>query len=926
MKSKFLFLIFLCSILFAAETGRIRGKVTDKAGLPLAGVNIVVRGPSLQGERRAVSLRDGSFIIPLLPPGKYELRFTLQGYSPEILKGVTVRLGRETFLRVRMESKALTEEITVEAKAPPSERFSTDTSYQIGKDELDLLPSSGRDPVDLTKFLPGVVGVRESTRRGRGRGLPSFRGEGEEGNNWLVDGLSVRGVRLANEGIAVNYDAIEEAQIIADPFSPDLASAFGGVINITTKSGGNEFHGEAGLLFTDKALQASKLPQLSLSFEPESFSHYTGYFNLGGPIVRDKLWFFLSEDVFYAQDISKEGYIDYMFIPAGERSKALNSLFLKLSFSPVRNHTLYFTFMDRRLLREKGGLGFEETRRREEFGEKIFILNYKGVFSPTFYMEASLGKANRRSFFEPASGDLGPSLYFIEDVAQNTHNALGKTLDTEGRRNLVLRIHYLYSSERLGSHEIGAGIEYQNQWSRFQVEFSGRDEDPFPGNGFDNGTKYSFHSWKEGYRTPSLLWEYGPFSFVNSITSYGFYLMDRFTYGHLTMMLGLRSFLQNNYDSQGRVMWKWGFSDFLSPRLFLSLDITGDGKNVLKAGWGIFKDISPTLHLGFFNPQAPVQFRRYRWVGPENPTQDELHDPENWEFLNEERRGPYEINPEIKPNSLSRILVEYDRALGEGWVFKARFIQTKARNLLELVGYFDPSPPYYKFVFENFKFKRRDYRGVELELQGKMGKFLFFNASYCHSSARGTNPGQVETGSWSDEEGGTYYISLFGKHIYVPDIPELAPLKQLFDWGFGGLGGPMYGDEGWYGKLPYSVDHLAKFNVLVFAPYGVVFSLAGAYISGYHWEKRGLVPFFGYYAFPEGRGARVTPSHFYLDMAMEKEIYLFSGISATFRIDVFNLFNSQKPISLVREDTPAFGRVWGRQQPRQARFSLLIKW
>ncbi len=926
MKGRFFLLLALSSLIFATETGKIRGRVTDSAGLPLPGVKIVLKGKSIQGERHTLSLRDGSFILPLLPPGKYELHLSLEGYSPVVLKNVVVSLGKETFLRIRMEAKALREEVTVEAEAPPSERFSTDTSYEVGKDELEVLPTSGRDPVDLTKFVPGVVGVRASTRRGRGRGLPVFRGEGEEGNNWLVDGLSVRGVRLANQGIAVNYDAIEQIQIISDPFSPDLASAFGGVINIITKSGGEEFHGEAGLLFTDQALQAAKLPQLSISFEPESFSHYNGYFNFGGPLIRNKLWFFISDDVFWMKDTTKGQNLDYLFIPAGERERIVNSLFLKFSYSPVVNHNIYLTYMNRSLARQKGGLGVVEARRREDFSEGILILNYKGVFSPSFYLEASLGYASRSSFFEPASGDLGPALYFVEDIAQNIHNALGRTTDKEGRRNFVLRMHYLYSSASLGSHEISAGLEYQYQWSRFQVNFSGRDEDPFPGNGFDNGTKFSFRSWKKGQRTPVLLWEYGPFSFINSVSSLGFYLMDRFTYGRLTLMAGLRSYIQNNYDSQGKLMWRWGISDFLSPRIFLSLDLTGDGRNVIKAGWGIFKDITTTLHLGFFNPQAPVQFRRYIWKGPENPTQEELHNPENWEFLNEERRGPYEINPTLKPNSLTRFLLEYDRVLGRGWVLKARLVKTEARNLLELVGYFDPEPPYYKFVFENFRFKRRDYLGMEVELNGALGKILIFNASYSHSRARGTNPGQVETGSWSDEEGGTYYISLFGKHIYVPDLPELQPLRELFDWGFGGLGGPMFGDEGWYGKLPYSVDHVAKINAIIFGPWGIVFSVAGAYLSGYHWEKRGLVPFFGYYAFPEGRGSRTTPPHFYLDLGIEKEIPILSGYTVGLRLDLFNLFNSQKPVSYVREDTPAFGKIWGRQQPRQARVSIIIRW
>ncbi|GAF86266.1 unnamed protein product, partial [marine sediment metagenome] len=205
-------------------------------------------------------------------------------------------------------------------------------------------------------------------------------------------------------------------------------------------------------------------------------------------------------------------------------------------------------------------------------------------------------------------------------------------------------------------------------------------------------------------------------------------------------------------------------------------------------------------------------------------------------------------------------------------------------------------------------------------------------ASYSHALARGTNPGQTETGSWAQEEGNTNYLGLFGNHIYIPDFPELAETKAYYDWALAGLGGRGIGDEGWYGKLPYSIDHNFKLLTVFTAPYGVTFSGAFEYISGYYWEKLGYVPFFGgYYSFPETRGTRSTPSHFFLDLGAEKE-FILAGLglpqstALTVRADIFNLFNSQKPVSYVKEDIPIFGQVWGRQQPRQVRISIKFKW
>ena len=119
---------------------------------------------------------------------------------------------------------------------------------------------------------------------------------------------------------------------------------------------------------------------------------------------------------------------------------------------------------------------------------------------------------------------------------------------------------------------------------------------------------------------------------------------------------------------------------------------------------------------------------------------------------------------------------------------------------------------------------------------------------------------------------------------------------------------------------------------MYFAPHGFTFSAAFEWVSGYYWEKLGYVPFFGgYYSFPETRGTRETEPHYYLDLGLEKEfslrgLRLSQHMALILRFDVFNLTNSQKPISFVKEDIPIFGDIWSRQQPRQARIMVKIRW
>jgi len=927
---------------FAIETGEIKGKVADENGASLPGVEITAAGPSLQGTRTILSSKDGDFHFPLLPVGKYTLTFKRPGFNTMKHENVVVRLGMTTSLKVVMPLTTLQKEIVVTAEIPLIDKTSTDTSYYLGATDLEKIPVQNRTIVDAVKFAPGVTGVRMNTRRGTAtEGQPSFRGEGEEGNTWIVDGLSISGVRLKDSGMKLNFDSLDEIQIISDSFSPEFGSAYGGIINMVTKSGSNEFKGEASFVLMNKNLQAARQPQLSVVSEPDYFSNGNWYFNLGGPIRKDKLWFFLSENYYTNTEQTKDGAVDYLFIPGGKKTTSNNNIFTKLTYSINSNHNVSVTAIYDKSLRQKGGTGFPEMVEEKKYNDLIFRLNYKGILSASTFIEAGLGQVKRESSRHPVSGDLGPAQYFIKDLAQNIHNAYGDVTDDENRLDASFKFTTYLETETFGHHEINLGLEYYKVSSDFRSEFSGRDEDIFPGDGYDNGTKYVFDTWKNNKGTPTSLREYGFFSFKNSSRGMGIYFKDKVSWDRFTLMVGIRSQTQLCLDGRGEKIWSWNLLDFISPRFSLTVDLTKDGTNILKLAWGRFSDPITTMPLGFFNPGGSLTYRDYVWKGPENPSDGEVHNPSNWEPSFELPMQRFEVANGLTPNFQSRFLIEFDRRIAPDWAVKARYVHSEAKNLLEALMVIDlDSEAGYKFLYDNFENKRRNYGGFEVELIGKIGQKFFLNASYSHALAEGTNPGQTETGSWSQEEGSTNYVGLFGKHMYVPNpnLPgyeeskaKLEMIKAKVDYLFGGLGGRGIGDEGWYGKLPYSIDHDFKLNATFSGPSNVLFSAAFEYISGYYWEKLDYVPGFGgYYSFPEGRGSRKTPAHNYLDLSLEKSFAVptfgaFKNASLSVRLDMFNLLNSQRPISYVKEDVGIFGTVWGRQQPRQARISAKLK-
>jgi hypothetical protein len=909
----------------AEQTGEIRGKITDEQGEALPGVAITAKSPSLQGIRNAVTDPDGNFRLPLLPVGFYSLTCELSGFEKLTILNNEVRLGFTLSVSVHLKMAAVSEEVTVTAENPLIDKVNADNSYRLKGDDLARIPSQARTIEEIVSFTPGVTGVRDNTITGTGTGLPSFRGEGDAGNNWLVDGLSMKGVQTNDPGVRINYDAWEEVQIISDGFDPSLGQSQGGFINVITKSGGNELHGEIGTLIRDWHLRAGRQDQLAVVSEPDTSLHQF-YGNLGGPIIKDKLWFFVSNNLLRTIDDTEQQAIGWLTIPPGNRRFNTNNIFAKVTYTPQKNHTFSLSGTLIKSLNQTGGIGLPETYEKTDYKDYSYRINYRGILSQDTLLTATWGHYKRHSATEPLDGDYGPPSYTWQDIVQTTNNSPWGQISTEWRTDFSLQATRYLDFGRWGNHEVGAGFIYFNYRYEGEWKPTGLDFDPWKGNGFDSGALIGWTS----PGIPSVLFEYGPGESKNRTRGIGFYIKDRFTIGRLSLMLGLRAETQKIFNDAGETVWRWGLGDFLSPRFSLAFDLLGDGNNVLKFSYGQFASTMTTQSLSFFNRHFAYTTRFYLWTGGVNPTDSQLQDPANWAFLGEQSAAtPLEVDPNLKPNKTSKFLLEFDRQLGKNWALKVRGIYSYAKNLTEDLALYDreiwETSGEFKWIYANFELKRRSYRAVEVELDRKIAGRFMLNVSYTWSQAKGTSPGNSEEwATWGPVSGGSAYeLGVFGDRPYVP---EGEPDKELIDSLFQGVGGRGIGDEGWYGFLPYSVDHQVKILGTYIAPYGFIISAGVEYLSGYHWEKKGLYQPWGlYFAFPEGRGGRTTPAHMYVDLSIEKDFVLQRGFVLGLGLNVYNLFNSQRPISFVKEDTELFGQVWGRQQPRWLQFKVTVK-
>ncbi len=912
---------------FAAETGTIKGKVLTKQGELLPGVTITLEGSSMQGKRTMISGEDGSFRFPIVPVGRYTLTFELMGFATLKQENVPVGLGATTPLEVTLDSARFEKEITVTAEAPLIEKDSGDLSTRLSSEKLESMPSADRSFRDIAKFVPGVTGVRINTVDGNtDNGMPSIRGEGQYGNNYLVDGLSVRDPAVNSTGAPLNFDAIEEIQIITDGFSPEYGRALGGTVNVITKSGSNDFHGEAAIQYESDVLNGEEKD--SLWAQNRDFTKLLPYANLGGPILQDRLWFFVSYN--YEDNVQKYDIADY--------TKTDSNLFTKLTLAinPVNTLSVAGSFRGY----EDENSDIDAGRTKEALGsltrDDVRIrANYKSIISDMTVLEAKYGYIRRESDDDPQSGDPGPAQR--TDLDTNTIYGNYDAFDhqTRDRDDISLELTQ-FIDEFMGTHEFKGGLLYEKTASTRTMAFTGVDEDIFPDR-MEGGAEIKF---RDG--VPNVYYDYQGATVENETDGYGVYLQDKWApVDNLKLMLGFRIDSQDVKNNVGDTLFKFNFDETFAPRVTAAYDMTRDGRNVFKFGAGRFYDVVSTSLAEWGNTANPYSYDMYQYGGPGNPytggtyTPGDEWNPNNWgtwydtdddgerdtfvpgeiRYTQDPVTNPLTYSDDLKPYYKDEVLVEYDRGIGNDYAAKIRFIRGWTRDLIEDVAYTIDD-----WYIVNFDRKKRDYKAVELEFAGQPTEDLSFNFAYIWTDNEGTTPGQFEKGGFGSDWGSGNTVGVFGDRPPWDEDPEYSELLN-------GLGG-LDGDDGWYGPLPYATDHQILLNVTYRAPWDVIVGSGMEWNSGYHWQQRGWQEAYGgYLTFPEGRGAREMPSLFFWDLSLAKKFEFGNNLNLTARADVFNVLDLDKAISYNQDwdeggTNENFGAVLKRQDPRSIRLSL----
>ena len=274
-----------------SASGDVRGTVVEQAGGPLAGVDIVVTNTATGMERRGMTTADGLFSVLGLPAGTYDVTATLDGFAQQRQEGVHIFVGQTVLSRLQLRRAALRETISLAPAPPTVEPLRSDVSSVITSFEIDHLPLSSRNVLDLVLLAPGVTGDI------------SAGGQHETLNTVLVDGTdntnSVFGQPFGRAGPGPTYqfsrDAIHDMHVRIGAAPAEQGGTGGAFVSIATRSGSNAFTGRLNGLYRDTALAGGPTaPEPGRPNGPLQAHQFGG--TAGGPIARNRHFFLVSYD------------------------------------------------------------------------------------------------------------------------------------------------------------------------------------------------------------------------------------------------------------------------------------------------------------------------------------------------------------------------------------------------------------------------------------------------------------------------------------------------------------------------------------------------------------------------------------------------------------------------------------------------------
>jgi len=611
----------------AQETtsGSIAGRVVDPQGAAVPGATVTVTTP--QGDKVFTTDDSGRFLAPFIVPGTHAVRVELAGFKTIEQKEVLVRLGQRINLSFTLEVSQVQEVVEVLGASPVIDLSSTTAGGVLDSDQLKQLPV-GRNFTQTLYLVPGV-----SDSSGVGAANPSIGGASGLENNYIVDGVNISNtgfggvgqysIVFGSLGTGVTTDFIKETQVKTAGFEAEYGQATGGVVNVITKSGTNEFHGSLFGYWSPEWAEGSWDQLTTPNGSINTTATDTADFGiaLGAPIIKDRLFAFASFNPQYQNRtfIAPEGF-PLRSLGEVERKRKIYAYAGKLTWQATSNHRFDASFFGDPSKGENGPQRFTSLAGQntsafselESYGGHNMTFRYDGIVSPNWFVEASVARA--KFFFNeipsvdewqrsdrtvtPFVNTGGIGFYESDLPGQNWQYALKST-------NIV---------NAGGTHQIRYGIQFED------IEYTRGINRTGPTFTLPNGTPTTTGGLVYTMPAPEL--PSGRYYYVvranfgpNPLTTQKYinwFAQDTWQVNNnLTIKAGVRWEKQTLKGSEAvplcfddetsvgssavglggngnPIACEYSWSDNWSPRLGAIYDIGGNGKTKLYANWGRF--------------------------------------------------------------------------------------------------------------------------------------------------------------------------------------------------------------------------------------------------------------------------------------------------------------------------------------------------
>lgn len=292
--------IVLPPALHAQTTSTLEGTVTDHQGLAISGAEVSVAADTLAVSKKTTTDANGNYQIALLPPGIYAVTVSRSGFSTQVFKGLEITLNRTVRFNASLEVGTVQQRVEVSAEIPLLDTTSSSEGATIVPSQIVDMPLNGRNYLDLMQLVPGVA-INRQADLNSDNATPVL---GERANNtgFLIDGQSNQNELAGGPAAQFNQDTIAEFQVITTGYKAEFGHASGGVVNVITKSGGNDLHGLASAYHRNNHFDSSDIPgtfpgsAIPGQTEPPYLLRWDYDVAGGGAMVRDKAFWFASAE------------------------------------------------------------------------------------------------------------------------------------------------------------------------------------------------------------------------------------------------------------------------------------------------------------------------------------------------------------------------------------------------------------------------------------------------------------------------------------------------------------------------------------------------------------------------------------------------------------------------------------------------------